>query len=68
MYNVYNSLTFRHKIILTTRFLVRYRLLPSQRMSSMAWICAEKWGADGKCGAPPQMQNDLPSLTLVERG
>ena len=37
-------------------------------MSNTAWMCAVKWGADGRCGAPPQMQNNLPGLALVERG
>ena len=40
----------------------------SQHMNSTACICAVKWVADGRCGAPPQMQNNLPGLVLIERG
>ena len=44
-----------------------YRPSPTQRMSSTAWICAVKWGADVRCDALPQMKNNLPDLALVER-
>ena len=50
------------------RFWIQDRPFPTQRMSSTAWICAVKWGADGRCDTPPQMQKQPPWSSASEKG